>query len=1447
MHCFKSLCRPDDRSASSNFLKTEAGPGLKRLTAVEAGQMFRRTRLAGVAAMLLAMLMVGITGCGTGSAVRPVLGAIAATDPLGVVAGQRSSAIVNSKTSLSVTVADDQKLGVDWTVTCSDSATPGAIAGVCGSLTHTHTDNGLETTYTAPSIVPLDNPVTITAAATVDPTRTAVLNLTIMPLPITIAFGDASGPVLPPSNLTVGASVGLVATVTNDSTASGVNWTVSCGSTACGSFASGNPIKNQTASGNQIIYTAPATIPPGGTVTVTATSVIDHTKSKSATITLVPVVVNVSPATLSVATAGIASFIGTSTDLGNLGLDWTLSCGVTGSCGTITSHTASGATAIFTAPSAAPAGPVTVTATSASPAIPIAASATITILPISIKVVPAAVTLGLTQKQIFKATLTNDGAYKGLVWALTCGTPGSCGTLSSTVDSPTTYTAPASLPAGNTATLTAASITDPTRSAMVTITLSSTPVLQVAISQAPTSPVAVSTTTKLAATVSYDSLVPAQQGVDWSIACGAAAGACGTVWPTHTATGALTTYTAPSAIPTGATVTLTATSTADNSKYDTVDFTINAPISIAFGQAPTSPVTTGATETLTAVVTNDLATGGGVDWSCTPLGACGRFATMHTVSGASTVYTAPKVVPTGAAVTITATSTAAPTTQFVVQKITVNASTAVAVSFYPTAPSALTVGSTVGSAVPVNLAAVVVNEATYAGVDWSVCSSQATCGQFLVTPAAPITPSNPFGTPAVYGSSVHTASGVPAIYVPPTTVPSPNTVVITASSHATPAAKASATMTVTTASTGVALTGFVQSGTTPIVGSRVALYAAGTSGYASASTLLSPGSGYVTTDATGSFTIPATYTCPAQTSLLYLVATGGNAGPGSNPNAVLMTALGPCNGTNSTAPIYVTEATTVASVWALAPFMSSSANVGSSSNNATTGMANAFGTVNNLVNINTGEVLGTTAVGNGTVPFAEINTLASLLATCVQTSGGQAGDGSACSALFLKTNPAQNVATAATDTLQAALDLALNPSNLEGNNTINMLFALLPATPAYQPVLTASPNDFTIALNFVGGGLESSGTSQNRPSSTAMAIDAAGNIWVTNSRIPSVTELSNLGAPLSPWTTGPTRASAGGFRDPSLTGPNSIAIDLLGNVWVGNSNGSLTELSYTGVAVPTLTPGGFIGGGLSDGRGIAIDSGDPLTSPGGNIWVAGTGSTGVAKFNGSTGAPVAGSPFTGGNIIGVTSGAIALDGAGTVWVGDSFNNTMVELNSLTGALLGTNDGSVPSAVPPIPSQLVNGVGANIAIDGTGSSGKGNVWIPGTSTGSGSGGDPLAELYSTGLGGTILNPIPLAGPGPLAIDGNGRAWLTTQGFSTAAATYLPSLIGLTNGGGLISQFGYAGPLLINSPTGVAVDGSGNVWVLTGGNYSTLTEFVGVAAPVTTPLALAAQKGKLGKKP
>jgi len=45
--------------------------------------------------------------------------------------------------------------------------------------------------------------------------------------------------------------------------------------------------------------------------------------------------------------------------------------------------------------------------------------------------------------------------------------------------------------------------------------------------------------------------------------------------------------------------------------------------------------------------------------------------------------------------------------------------------------------------------------------------------------------------------------------------------------------------------------------------------------------------------------------------------------------------------------------------------------------------------------------------------------------------------------------------------------------------------------------------------------------------------------------------------------------------------------------------------------------------------------------------------------------------------------------------------------------------------------------------------------------------------------------------------------------------------------------------------IAVDGAGNVWALLGDN--SLTEFVGIATPTVTPLALAVKSKKLAAKP
>ncbi len=100
-------------------------------------------------------------------------------------------------------------------------------------------------------------------------------SVTTPPPAISIAFNPA-----PPAAMQVGTNSPLTAVVTNDSSNAGVDWSVTCGSSACGSFS-----PTHTASDVATTYTAPATVPSGGTVTVTAASHAEPTKFASATIT----------------------------------------------------------------------------------------------------------------------------------------------------------------------------------------------------------------------------------------------------------------------------------------------------------------------------------------------------------------------------------------------------------------------------------------------------------------------------------------------------------------------------------------------------------------------------------------------------------------------------------------------------------------------------------------------------------------------------------------------------------------------------------------------------------------------------------------------------------------------------------------------------------------------------------------------------------------------------------------------------------------------------------------------------------------------------------------------------------------------------------------------------------------------------------------------------------
>jgi len=602
-----------------------------------------------------------------------------------------------------------------------------------------------------------------------------------------------------------------------------------------------------------------------------------------------------------------------------------------------------------------------------------------------------------------------------------------------------------------------------------------------------------------------------------------------------------------------------------------------------------------------------------------------------------------------------------------------------------------------------------------------------------------------------------------------------------------------------TPESGSALRGNLHGGQQPVANAHIYLLAANTTGYGQPSvSLLDPTAtgnadsigAYVLTDSFGNFSISGEYTCTPNTQV-YLYALGGNPGAGPNSAVGAMAILGNCpasgNFLSSVPYVSINEVSTVAAAFAISGFATDATHVSSSGTAlAQTGIANAFANAANLVSLGDGYPLATTPAGNGVVPFATINTLANVLAACNNTSGPTSAG---CSTLFSNTLSGGLTGSAPTDTASAAINIAHNP----GVNVANLFF-LPPPTAPFTPTLVTQPGDFTLPINFSGGGLAEP---------TSIAIDAMGNVWATNYANNAVTQLSSSGAPISP---------SDGYNGETST-PVSVAIDLSGNAWVANSaTSSLTEYSSTGTPM-SPAPFGFTGGGLIAPQGVAIDAN-------GDAWVASFADT-VSEFaaSGNPLSPPAG--FTGGGLNG--PGGIAIDSAGSVWIPNCSSN------GISGVTKFSSSG-VPMS--PVNGFLGGGIDLpfSIAIDASG-----NAWVANAHGSSLSllspSGSPISP--SSGFTGGGLN-VPFA----VAIDGAGNAWAANFQSSTVSE--------LSNAGNPISPAtGYAGSSLIG-PQAIALDGSGNVWIANS-NAATLTELVGAAVPVVTPIAAAVQNNSLGARP
>lgn len=153
-----------------------------------------------------------------------------------------------------------------------------------------------------------------------------------------------------------------------------------------------------------------------------------------------------------------------------------------------------------------------------------------------------------------------------MTWSLsgTGCTGAACGVLNNATANSVTYTAPANVPS-STVTITATSSADSTKKGTSTITVSTT--LAISVSVAPLNPsIQINQSQPFTATVTPSSQ---SQAVTWSLAC---TGVCGTL---NSTSANPVTYTAPSAVP-GSTVTITATSSVDNTKKGTSIITVTS-------------------------------------------------------------------------------------------------------------------------------------------------------------------------------------------------------------------------------------------------------------------------------------------------------------------------------------------------------------------------------------------------------------------------------------------------------------------------------------------------------------------------------------------------------------------------------------------------------------------------------------------------------------------------------------------------------------------------------------------------------------------------------------------------------------------------------------------------------------------------------------------------------
>jgi len=378
----------------------------------------------------------------------------------------------------------------------------------------------------------------------------------------------------------------------------------------------------------------------------------------------------------------------------------------------------------------------------------------------------------------------------------------------------------------------------------------------------------------------------------------------------------------------------------------------------------------------------------------------------------------------------------------------------------------------------------------------------------------------------------------------------------------------------------------------------------------------------------------------------------------------------------------------------------------------------------------------------------------------------------------------------------------------------------------------------TLAGSGTIGSANGTGTTASFNYPTAVAVDGSGNIIVADTDNDLIRKVTPGGAVSTlAGTAGASGSTDGTGSAARFNRPSGVVVDTEGNIYIADSgNSNIRKLTSAGVVI-TLAGSGKSGSANGAGAAASFNAPSALAVDGsGNLIVADTGNNLIRKITpAGVVTTLAGMAGISGNADGSGAtarfnapGGVAVDSSGNILVGDTRNNTIrmitpsgtvttlagvaYALNYLTASYCHTADGTGSAAGFCYPSGIaVNGAGNVLVADALNGTIR-KITPAGAVT-------TLAGL-ATALGSTdgSAATAQFAYPEGPAVDSSGNVFVAdsynntireiTPGGTVTTIAGMAGQSGSTDGVGAAARF--------NGPRGVAVDGSGNLYVADGVN-------------------------------